>query len=176
MSQIGTVKFFDSTKGFGFIAADNGDVACDHYHRFRDDVALMKDLGLDTYRFSVSWSRVRPDGGPLNRKGLDFYERLVDELRAADILPWLTLYHWDMPQAIEEQGGWTVRSTSEQFVEYALSVHDALGNALLDLLANALRSGVVLLLSHEFLSSGYFFSETPALRGPLRVRALVRVR
>ena len=110
------------------IAADNGDVACDHYHRFRDDVALMKDLGLDTYRFSVSWSRVRPDGGPLNRKGLDFYERLVDELRAADILPWLTLYHWDMPQAIEEQGGWTVRSTSEQFVEYALSVHDALGD------------------------------------------------
>ncbi|AXA96623.1 GH1 family beta-glucosidase [Microbacterium sp. PM5] len=110
------------------IAADNGDVACDHYHRFRDDVSLMKDLGLDTYRFSVSWSRVRPDGGPVNRKGLDFYERLVDELRANDILPWLTLYHWDMPQAIEEKGGWTVRSTSEQFLEYALGVHDALGD------------------------------------------------
>lgn len=110
------------------IGADNGDVACDHYHRFRDDVALMKDLGLDTYRFSVSWSRVRPDGGPVNRKGLDFYERLVDELRANDILPWLTLYHWDLPQAIEEKGGWTVRSTSEQFLEYALSVHDVLGD------------------------------------------------
>ncbi|MBN9215221.1 MAG: beta-glucosidase [Microbacterium sp. SCN 70-200] len=110
------------------INADNGDVACDHYHRYADDVALMEDLGLDTYRFSVSWSRVRPDGGAVNQKGLDFYKRLVDELRDADILPWLTLYHWDMPQAIEERGGWTVRSTAEQFVEYALSVHDALGD------------------------------------------------
>ncbi|WP_298943775.1 GH1 family beta-glucosidase [uncultured Microbacterium sp.] len=110
------------------INADNGDVACDHYHRSRDDVALMKDLGLDTYRFSVSWSRVRPDGGPVNAKGLDFYKRLVDDLRGADIIPWLTLYHWDLPQAIEERGGWTVRSTAEQFTEYALSVHDALGD------------------------------------------------
>lgn len=110
------------------INADNGDVACDHYHRYAADVALMKDLGLDTYRFSVSWSRVRPDGGPVNQKGLDFYKRLVDELRANDILPWLTLYHWDLPQAIEDRGGWTVRSTSEQFAEYALSVHDALGD------------------------------------------------
>ncbi|PZU46972.1 MAG: beta-glucosidase [Microbacterium sp.] len=110
------------------IHGENGDVACDHYHRYPGDVALMKDLGLDTYRFSVSWSRVRPDGGPLNPKGLDFYKRLVDELRANDILPWLTLYHWDLPQAIEEQGGWTVRSTAERFVEYALDVHDALGD------------------------------------------------
>lgn len=110
------------------IHADNGDVACDHYHRYRGDVALMKDLGLDTYRFSVSWSRVRPDGGPINQKGLDFYKRLVDELRGAGILPWLTLYHWDLPQAIEEQGGWTARSTAERFVEYAMDVHDALGD------------------------------------------------
>ncbi len=110
------------------INADNGDVACDHYHRYGSDVALMKDLGLDTYRFSVSWSRVRPDGGAVNQKGLDFYKRLVDELRDADILPWLTLYHWDMPQALEERGGWTVRSTTERFVEYAMSVHDALGD------------------------------------------------
>ena len=107
---------------------DNGDVACDHYHRYPADVALMKELGLDTYRFSVSWARVRPDGGAVNQKGLDFYKRLVDELRAADILPWLTLYHWDLPQAIEDRGGWTVRSTAEQFTEYALSVHDALGD------------------------------------------------
>ncbi|WP_082829185.1 GH1 family beta-glucosidase [Microbacterium sp. TNHR37B] len=110
------------------INADNGDVACDHYHRYRDDVALMKDLGLDTYRFSVSWSRVRPDGGPINPKGLDFYKRLVDELRDADIIPWLTLYHWDLPQALQERGGWTVRETSDLFTEYALDVHDALGD------------------------------------------------
>ena len=110
------------------INADNGDVACDHYHRFRDDVALMKDLGLDTYRFSVSWARVRPDGGAVNQKGLDFYKRLVDELHGAGILPWLTLYHWDLPQALQDRGGWTVRETSDLFTEYALSVHDALGD------------------------------------------------
>ncbi|MFT3797797.1 GH1 family beta-glucosidase [Microbacterium sp.] len=110
------------------IDADNGDVACDHYHRYRGDVALMKELGLDTYRFSVSWARVRPDGGAVNQAGLDFYRRLVDELRDAGIAPWLTLYHWDLPQALEDRGGWTVRSTSERFAEYALSVHDALGD------------------------------------------------
>ncbi|MBN9223721.1 MAG: beta-glucosidase [Microbacterium sp. SCN 70-27] len=114
------------------INADNGDVACDHYHRYEGDVALMKELGLDTYRFSVSWSRVRPDGGAVNQQGLDFYKRLVDELRENDILPWLTLYHWDMPQAIEDRGGWTVRSTADQFTEYALTVHDALGDRVHD--------------------------------------------
>ena len=86
------------------INADNGDVACDHYHRYRDDVALMKSMGLQTYRFSTSWSRVRPDGGPVNAKGVDFYKRLVDELLDAGILPWLTLYHWDLPQALQERG------------------------------------------------------------------------
>lgn len=110
------------------INADNGDVATDHYHRYADDVALMKELGLQTYRFSVSWSRVRPDGGPVNREGIDFYSRLVDELLDADILPWLTLHHWDMPQAVEEKGGWTSRDTVDRFVEYALSVHEALGD------------------------------------------------
>jgi beta-glucosidase len=110
------------------IDADNGDVACDHYHRYRDDVALMKRMGLQTYRFSTSWSRIRPDGGALNRAGIDFYSRLVDELREAGILPWLTLYHWDLPQALQERGGWTVRETSERFAEYALDVHDALGD------------------------------------------------
>ena len=102
------------------IDGDNGDVACDHYHRYRDDVALMKELGLQTYRFSTSWSRVRPDGGAVNAKGVDFYKRLVDELLDADILPWLTLYHWDLPQALQEQGGWTNRDTVERFLEYAL--------------------------------------------------------
>src|SRR5215207_10037804 len=110
------------------INADNGDVACDHYHRYGDDVALMKDLGLQTYRFSTSWSRVRPDGGPVNAKGIDFYSRLVDELLGAGIKPWLTLYHWDLPQSLEERGGWANRDTAELFRDYALSVHDALGD------------------------------------------------
>ena len=110
------------------INADNGDVACDHYHRYREDVALMRDLGLQTYRFSTSWSRIRPDGGALNPAGLDFYKRLVDELLDADILPWLTLYHWDLPQALQERGGWAARETADLFTEYALDVHDALGD------------------------------------------------
>jgi beta-glucosidase len=110
------------------INGDNGDVACDHYNLYRDDVALMKSMGLQTYRFSTSWSRVRPDGGALNVEGVDFYKRLVDELLDADILPWLTLYHWDLPQALQERGGWTVRDTAERFTEYALDMHDALGD------------------------------------------------
>ncbi len=107
------------------INADNGDVACDHYHRYADDVQVMKSLGLQTYRFSTSWSRVRPDGGALNPRGVDFYKRLVDELLDAGILPWLTLYHWDLPQALEDRGGWAVRETSDLFTEYALDMHDA---------------------------------------------------
>lgn len=110
------------------IGGDDGDVACDHYHRYPQDVALMKDLGLQTYRFSTSWSRVRPDGGAVNAKGVDFYSRLVDELLDADILPWLTLYHWDMPQALQEAGGWTNRDTVSRFLEYAGTMHDALGD------------------------------------------------
>ncbi|MDF1477879.1 GH1 family beta-glucosidase [Leifsonia sp. H3M29-4] len=110
------------------VGGDNGDVACDHYHRYRDDVALMSELGLQTYRFSTSWSRVNPDGGPVNQKGIDFYSRLVDELLAKNIKPWLTLYHWDLPQALEEQGGWANRDTAYRFADYARTVHDALGD------------------------------------------------
>ena len=110
------------------VNADNGDVACDHYHRYRDDVALMSDIGLQTYRFSTSWARVRPDGGAVNAKGIDFYSRLVDELLEKNILPWLTLYHWDLPQALEDKGGWTNRDTAYRFQDYAISVHDALGD------------------------------------------------
>ncbi len=110
------------------INADNGEVACDHYHRYRDDVQLMSELGLQTYRFSTSWSRVRPDGGAVNAKGIDFYSRLVDELLAKNIKPWLTLYHWDLPQALEEKGGWANRDTAYLFADYARSVHDALGD------------------------------------------------
>ncbi len=106
-----------------------GDVACDHYHQYPDDVALMARLGVDTYRFSVSWPRIKPDGsGPVNARGLDFYDRLVDELAAAGIRPMLTLYHWDLPQCLEDRGGWTVRDTAGYFAEYAAAVHARLGD------------------------------------------------
>jgi beta-glucosidase len=88
----------------------------------------MKRLGVQSYRFSTSWARVCPDGRTVNARGLDFYERLVDALLDADISPWLTLYHWDLPQALEERGGWPVRETADRFVDYALAVHDRLGD------------------------------------------------
>jgi beta-glucosidase len=110
------------------VNADNGDVACDHYHRMPQDVALMQQLGLQTYRFSTSWSRVQPDGGPVNPKGIDFYSRLVDELLEAGIKPWLTLYHWDLPQALEDHGGWANRDTAFLFRDYAVNMHEALGD------------------------------------------------
>jgi beta-glucosidase len=110
------------------VGMENGDVACDHYHRYRDDVALMSRLGVQTYRFSTSWARVCPDGGPANPTGLDFYSRLVDELLEHDILPWLTLYHWDLPQALEEKGGWPNRDTAYRFLDYATAVYDVLGD------------------------------------------------
>lgn len=108
---------------------ENGDVACDHYHRYREDVALIRDLGVGAYRFSVAWPRIQPDGhGPANPRGLDFYRRLVDELLDAGVEPWLTLYHWDLPQYLEERGGWRDRDTAERFADYAALVHDALGD------------------------------------------------
>ena len=113
----------------GAITDDHdGEVACDHYFRFAEDVALMSELNLGAYRFSTSWARVRPDGGAVNQRGLDFYSRLVDELLTHEIQPWLTLYHWDLPQALEERGGWADRETAHRFLDYALSVHDALGD------------------------------------------------
>lgn len=107
---------------------DTPEVAVDHYHRMPQDVALMRELGLASYRFSLSWARVKPDDGAPNPKGLDFYSRLVDELLGAGILPWLTLYHWDLPQAVEETGGWANRDTARRFLEYAELVHDHLGD------------------------------------------------
>ncbi|MEZ5189644.1 MAG: family 1 glycosylhydrolase [Schumannella sp.] len=109
----------------------NGDTperAVDHYHRMPEDVALMRELGLDSYRFSISWARVKPDDAAPNPKGLDFYSRLVDELLGAGILPWLTLYHWDLPQAVEETGGWANRDTAARFLDYAELVHEHLGD------------------------------------------------
>ncbi|TCC60289.1 beta-glucosidase [Kribbella pittospori] len=108
---------------------DTGDIACDHYHRMPADVALIKDLGLDTYRFSVAWPRVQPRGkGPVNRAGLSFYDRLVDELLTQGIDPWVTLYHWDLPQELEDAGGWPVRDTAYRFADYAMLVFEALSD------------------------------------------------
>ncbi|MEY9968679.1 beta-glucosidase [Streptacidiphilus sp. MAP12-16] len=108
---------------------DTGDTAADHYHRYRDDVALMAQLELKAYRFSVSWSRVQPTGrGPAVERGLDFYRRLADELLEAGITPVATLYHWDLPQELEDAGGWPVRDTAERFGEYAALMGEALGD------------------------------------------------
>jgi beta-glucosidase len=111
------------------VNGDTGAVACDSYHRFGEDVRLMRDLGLTGFRFSVAWPRVVPDGrGRVNEAGLDFYDRLVDELLAAGIEPFPTLYHWDLPQALEDRGGWPVRETAEAFAEYAEAVVARLGD------------------------------------------------
>jgi beta-glucosidase len=99
---------------------DTGDIACDHYHRYAGDVAIMRDLGLNAYRFSISWSRVLPEGrGRVNEPGLDFYRRLVDELLQAGIHPMATLYHWDLPAALDDRGGWLNRDIADWFAEYA---------------------------------------------------------
>ncbi|WP_310530059.1 GH1 family beta-glucosidase [Nocardioides sp.] len=118
---------FSHTPG-AVLNADTGDVACEHYRRMPEDVALMRELRIASYRFSVAWPRVRPNGGPVNRAGLAFYDRLVDELLSQGIAPWLTLYHWDLPQALEDAGGWTNRDTAHRFADYSLSVYDALGD------------------------------------------------
>ncbi len=108
---------------------DTGDVACDHYHRMREDVLLMKEMGLTGYRFSISWPRVMPRGtGPVNARGMDFYSRLVDALLEAGIQPFATLYHWDLPQALEERGGWPERDSADWFADYARAAFDALGD------------------------------------------------
>ncbi len=108
---------------------ETGDVACDHYHRYREDVGLLASLGLNAYRFSVAWPRVLPAGrGRVNQAGLDFYDRLVDELLAHGIAPFVTLYHWDLPQALEDAGGWPVRDTPLAFSDYAAVVARRLGD------------------------------------------------
>jgi beta-glucosidase len=111
------------------VTGETGDVACDHYHRYREDVDLIAGLGADAYRFSVAWTRIQPDGrGAANRAGLDFYERLVDSLAERDIDPVVTLFHWDLPQALQDDGGWFNRDTAARFAEYAGIVAGALGD------------------------------------------------
>jgi len=111
------------------VGGDTGDIACDHYHRYPQDVGLMGDLGIDSYRLSVAWPRIQPDGqGAANPAGLDFYDRLVDAVLEQGIAPAVTLYHWDLPQALEEIGGWRNRDTAQRFAEYAALVHGHLGD------------------------------------------------
>ncbi|CAM5613011.1 GH1 family beta-glucosidase [Streptomyces griseorubiginosus] len=108
---------------------DTGDVACDHYHRWREDIDLMRRLGTNAYRMSVAWPRVVPGGdGPVNDKGLDFYDELIDALLAAGITPSVTLYHWDLPQILQDRGGWPSRDTAEHFAAYASVVAARLGD------------------------------------------------
>jgi beta-glucosidase len=110
-------------------SGDTGDIACDHYHRWREDVALMRELGLQSYRFSIAWARVLPNGtGAPNPQGLDFYSRLVDALLEADIVPHATLYHWDLPVALDDQGGWLNRASADWFAEYAALMYRTLGD------------------------------------------------
>ncbi|MGW4350352.1 GH1 family beta-glucosidase [Streptomyces sp. NPDC004690] len=108
---------------------DHGDIACDHYHRWPEDIALMRQLGLNAYRLSIAWPRVVPGGdGPANPKGLAFYDELIDGLLEAGITPSVTLYHWDLPQALQDRGGWPERDTAEHFADYASVVADRLGD------------------------------------------------
>jgi beta-glucosidase len=108
---------------------NTGEVACDHYHRWREDIELMRQLNISAYRFSIAWSRIFPEGrGQVNQKGIDFYSRLVDGLLAARITPFVTLYHWDLPQTLEDEDGWLRRGISEDFTNYADVVSRAIGD------------------------------------------------
>ncbi|MBT9459498.1 MAG: beta-glucosidase [Burkholderiaceae bacterium] len=134
----------------GVIAdGSNGDIACDHYHRWEADLDMIAGLGVDAYRFSVSWPRVRPTGsGDWNEAGLAFYERLVDGLLARGIQPYLTLNHWDLPEALQADGGWANRDTVARFVEYALGLHARLGDRVVSI-ATHNEPWVMAHLGHE---------------------------
>ena len=107
----------------------NGDVAVDHYHRYKEDIALMAEMGLESYRFSISWPRIFPNGtGEVNEKGLEFYNKLIDECLKHDIVPFVTLYHWDLPQALEEKGGWKNKETVDAFVRFADTCFQSFGD------------------------------------------------
>ena len=144
---------------------DTGDIACDAYHRFRDDVALMASLGLNAYRFSVSWPRVQPGGsGPANQKGLDYYRQLLDELAEHGIAGALTLYHWDLPQELQDEGGWAARDTALRFADYASLVASALGDRV--------RNWITLNEPQVVASHGYRSGEhAPGLHDPAAATA-----
>ena len=140
---------------------DTGDVACDSYHRYAEDIALLRELNLRSYRFSISWPRIQPDGrGPANSRGLDYYKRLLDAILAAGIRPLVTLYHWDLPQAVEDAGGWPERDTAARFAEYAAIVARALGDRV--------THWVVFNEPKTFSSVGYWYgTHAPGRTDPL---------
>src|SRR5215472_12031542 len=138
---------------------DTGDVANDHYHRYKEDVALMEDIGATSYRFSIAWPRILPQGtGTPNQKGVDFYKRLTDELRAKGIEPFATLYHWDLPQTLHDKyGGWRSKDTAKAFAEYAGYVAGRLGDRVKHFFTiNEFRS---------FVESGYQGLDVPMAGG-----------
>jgi 6-phospho-beta-glucosidase len=107
----------------------NGDVAIDHYHRYKEDIKLMAEMGLESYRFSVSWARIIPDGdGEINEKGIEFYNNVIDECLKYGIVPFVTLYHWDLPQSLEADGGWVNKRTIRAFAKYAEVCFRAFGD------------------------------------------------
>jgi beta-glucosidase len=129
--------------------ASNGDIACDHYARWESDLDIVSDLGVNAYRFSISWPRVRPTGsGDWNALGLDFYERMVDRLLQSNIKPFVTLNHWDLPQALQTQGGWVNRDTVHRFVEYAEGIHRRMGDRIASI-ASHNEPWVIAVLGHE---------------------------
>ena len=129
--------------------ASNGDIACDHYARWESDLDIVSDLGVNAYRFSISWPRVRPTGsGAWNASGLDFYERIVDRLLQRNIKPYVTLNHWDLPQALQTQGGWVNRDTVHRFVEYAEGIHRRMGDRIASI-ATHNEPWVIAVLGHE---------------------------
>ncbi|HEY6452220.1 MAG TPA: GH1 family beta-glucosidase [Steroidobacteraceae bacterium] len=140
---------------------DTGDVACDSYHRYKEDVALLRELNCKSYRFSISWARVLPTmGGPPNQKGLDYYRRLTDELLANGIRPLATLYHWDMPQQIEDAGGWPNRDTADRYVDYVAAVAHALGDRI--------DHWCIFNEARTFTQLGYWFGKfAPGRKDPL---------
>ncbi len=140
----------------------SGDVACDHYHRYKEDIGLIRELGAKAYRFSIAWPRVFPEGtGKPNPKGLDFYNRLVDELLANGIEPYATLYHWDLPQALQDEGGWEARSTAEAFAEYARLCYARYGSRVK---LWATFNETIVFIGHGYINGCH----PPAVRDPAR--------
>jgi beta-glucosidase len=142
---------------------DTGDIACDHYHRYAEDVALMKSLGVQAYRFSVAWPRLLPEGrGSANEAGLAFYDRLIDALLEARVEPWLCLYHWDLPQALDDLGGWTVRDAAGWFADYAMLVARRYGDRV--------KRFATFNEPSVFTLFGYGFGDSaPGLSGPEKI-------
>lgn len=161
---------------------ETGDVACDHYHRYPEDIALMRGAGFDVYRFSVAWPRILPGGtGAVNPKGLEFYDRLTDALLEAGIEPWPCLYHWDLPQALQERGGWENRDIADWFADYAAIVAERLGDRarhwimLNEPQVTAHRGFAYAMYAPGFADRGKFFAATHH-QNLAQGRALARLR